>query len=405
MFGFFKDRYREPSFSITSLFVFTSFIFLVSWGEINPFLPLFIKETLHTGTAATSWFTSLCIAAPYLVGMLIAPVWNRLAIKYGAKPWLLRAGFGSAIILLLMSMVQNPLQLVILKIIQGLFVGFISIASSILISLVPAAKVGQTLGKLGVATSLATVLAPVIGGILIPLLSFRLTLIISGGLLLLCCGFLQFRLPNTRVTPRSNQKIPRHFPVRLVLVLLGVLLIQITNNSITPYLALIVRQIDSHAGLLLIGVTIAITGVFSFAISHSVDFFINRWSSIGLLAFALLLGTMSYVVAALSITVLALILSRSLLGLSDAGHNPTIEIEVSKTIPHSQLGSAFALLQFVQSFGVVIGAFAGAFLNNSGGYRTMFTWAAIGYFVSLVVVLTSHLFPANLASENGKINS
>ncbi len=35
----------------------------------------------------------------------------------------------------------------------------------------------------------------------------------------------------------------------------------------------------------------------------------------------------------------------------------------------------------------------------------MFTWAAIGYFVSLVVVLTSHLFPANLASENGKINS
>ncbi|WP_054655130.1 MFS transporter [Lentilactobacillus kisonensis] len=211
LFNRIRDRYLEPATGITGLFVISSFIFLVSWGEVNPFLPLFIQNELHANATITNWVMSLCVVLPYLVGLLLAPFWARLADKHGAKPWLLRSGWGSVLVLLLMSIVQNPYELVILKLLQGLFVGFISIANSVLIQLSPRAKIGQTVGLMGTVTSLAMIAAPLIGGFLIPLMSFRLTLVFSAAILLIICIILQRRLPNTKRHRSSTVQAKHRF--------------------------------------------------------------------------------------------------------------------------------------------------------------------------------------------------
>ncbi|MHA5135901.1 MFS transporter [Oenococcus oeni] len=71
---------------------------------------------------------------------------GRLADKYGAKPWLMRASWGTAIIYLLMTFVQNVTQLIILKMAQGLFVGLMTISGAIVVQIVPKKEVGKSLG-------------------------------------------------------------------------------------------------------------------------------------------------------------------------------------------------------------------------------------------------------------------
>ncbi|OIK85136.1 MFS transporter [Oenococcus oeni] len=110
------------------------------------FLPLFIKNTLHASNNLSNWATSLCVSLSYLIGAILSPFLGRLADKYGAKPWLMRASWGTAIIYLLMTFVQNVTQLIILKMAQGLFVGLMTISGAIVVQIVAKKEVGKSLG-------------------------------------------------------------------------------------------------------------------------------------------------------------------------------------------------------------------------------------------------------------------
>lgn len=400
LFNRIRDRYLEPATGITGLFVISSFIFLVSWGEVNPFLPLFIQNELHANATITNWVMSLCVVLPYLVGLLLAPFWARLADKHGAKPWLLRSGWGSVLVLLLMSIVQNPYELVILKLLQGLFVGFISIANSVLIQLSPRAKIGQTVGLMGTVTSLAMIAAPLIGGFLIPLMSFRLTLVFSAAILLIICIILQRRLPNTKAAPikHSSGKAPISLP--LVLLLITALLVEVTSNATTPYIALVVRQINASTGDFLIGCAVAVTGLFSLLTAKALEIIANRWPAAITLLGATVLGICGFTIAAFVGTVALFIVSQGIVGISNAGVSPSIQNQLTQHTDHEHISQTFSLIQKFQTVGIVIGPFIGALLNIRGGYRMLFSWAAGSYAVVILLIIM-HSF----AARNGKIKA
>lgn len=57
-----------------------------------PFLPLYIQSLGVTGSNV-ELFSGIAFASTALVSGLVAPMWGKLADKYGRKPMMVRASF------------------------------------------------------------------------------------------------------------------------------------------------------------------------------------------------------------------------------------------------------------------------------------------------------------------------
>jgi len=116
---------------------------------------------------------------------IMAPIWGMLADRYGRKLMVMRATFAGAILMVLMVFVINVQQLVLLRILHGVFTGTIAAATTLVVSVVPKQYSGVAFGSLQTAVYLGTSLGPLLGGIAADSLGYRS----SFGSQALCCYF------------------------------------------------------------------------------------------------------------------------------------------------------------------------------------------------------------------------
>ena len=79
--------------------VFGSFTTLVSLSMLLPFLPLYVQQLGVTSQAAIVQWSGVAFGATFLGTAVTAPLWGRLADRYGRKPMLVRAAVGMAIVM------------------------------------------------------------------------------------------------------------------------------------------------------------------------------------------------------------------------------------------------------------------------------------------------------------------
>lgn len=115
---------------------------------------------------------------------IASPLWGILADRYGRKPMLLRSMLGGAITVGLIFFAQNPVQLVVLRLLQGATSGTVAAATSLVAAETPRSRVGWSLGVVTSAVALGSAIGPVVGGIAGSLIGLRLVFL-GGGILLL----------------------------------------------------------------------------------------------------------------------------------------------------------------------------------------------------------------------------
>ena len=93
---------------------------------------------------------------------------------------LLRASLGMAIVISLMGCVTSVYQLVALRLLQGIFSGYISNATAFVATGPPKEKSGQVLGTLATGSVTGTLLGPLLGGISASAFGYRPTFFITG---------------------------------------------------------------------------------------------------------------------------------------------------------------------------------------------------------------------------------
>ncbi|MCZ3394554.1 MFS transporter, partial [Enterococcus faecium] len=98
-----------------------------------------------------------------------------------------------AFVLGAMGLVQNVFQLIGLRLLQGVFAGYISNSNALIATETPKEKSGYALGILSTGPVSGSLLGPLIGGALASIFSYRVTFFITGGLLLIVF-FLSFFL-------------------------------------------------------------------------------------------------------------------------------------------------------------------------------------------------------------------
>ena len=104
-----------------------------------PFLPLYIQSLGVTGSNV-ELFSGIAFASTALVSGLVAPMWGKLADKYGRKPMMVRASFAMTFT---MSAIAFSHQmggywwLLLMRSLMGFFSGFIPNSTAMIASQAP----------------------------------------------------------------------------------------------------------------------------------------------------------------------------------------------------------------------------------------------------------------------------
>jgi DHA1 family multidrug resistance protein-like MFS transporter len=251
-------------------------ISIMSFSFGLPFIPFYIQQLGVSTPEDVKIWSGILNAAPAVTMAVMAPVWGIISDKYGRKLMLMRAMFCASFIIAGMGMVSNVNQLLIFRLLQGVFTGTITAATILIAANTPKNKLSYALGFLSSSAFIGASIGPVIGGFLAELAGYRVSFIIGGILM-----FLDFilvlsivkeqkesALKHEKNEPKNKMSKMSIFTSVTVSMLFVLLFIRIGRSAFSPYLPIYVQEImNSTKGVA--GTTGAINGFLSLATAMS----------------------------------------------------------------------------------------------------------------------------------------
>ncbi len=247
------------------------FVAILGFSFAFPFLPLFLHRELHipNGSQLAFW-TGISAGTTGFALAITAPIWGRLADRYGRKPMLVRAMVGGGAFVGLMGLSQSALQLTVLRGLQGASSGTVAAATALVATGTPPANMAWALGILNSAISLGNATGPAVGSLAASALGLRAIFFAGGALLLLAT------IPVVLVVKESALRVPRaqapplwqtlHAArpgtIRALAVLVGAQALLQTSSSASQQLVVLrLLQLDPAGAAGLTGLTFAGAGI------------------------------------------------------------------------------------------------------------------------------------------------
>jgi MFS transporter, DHA1 family, multidrug resistance protein len=175
----------EPDWRRNQAAVTTAtFMGFAGFTLVMPFLPLYFGELGVKDTSAVAVWSGVSLGVTPAITAVMAPVWARLAERFGRKVMVARSLFSFFVIMSLLAFVTAPWQVLVLRSIQGLFAGYGPIALTMAAESAPPEQVATAIGWVQTAQRLGPALGPVIGGTLAQALGLRRSFLVSAGVYL-----------------------------------------------------------------------------------------------------------------------------------------------------------------------------------------------------------------------------
>jgi MFS transporter, DHA1 family, multidrug resistance protein len=142
----------------------TVFVAFVGFQFFSPFLPLYVRELGVTDARRIALWSGFLAAITPAVSGLLAPVFGRLADRFGRKLMLVRSLAGFIVIIAGMGLVTSVEQLFAARLIQGFFAGFTPMAMALASVSAPRERVSTSIGMVQSAQLLSVAVGPAVGG-------------------------------------------------------------------------------------------------------------------------------------------------------------------------------------------------------------------------------------------------
>src|SRR5699024_3995697 len=238
---------------------FANFFVAGSMTMVLPFISLYIDSFGNFSDAYVQKWSGWVFAVTFVTAFIFSPIWGRIGDKYGRKNILIMSAAGLAISVLLMGFATTVWQLFLLRLIMGIFTGFIPMSQALISTQTPKEVAGRVLGTLQTGSVTGTLMGPLLGGVLADMLGYSATfksvsVTVFLSALIVLFGIKEMQM---KVTNQAEQKvyssievikhIVRH-PV-LLIVMLTSTLVQVAHFSIKPILSLYVAEINGLAHL------------------------------------------------------------------------------------------------------------------------------------------------------------
>ena len=363
--------------------IFGSFTTIVAMTLLLPFLPLYVEELGVSDHAAIVQWSGVAFGATFLTAALVAPLWGRLADRYGRKPMLIRASLGMAVAISLVGLAQDVYQLVGLRLLTGLLGGYASGSYVLVATQSPKARSGWALGSLSSGIMAGNIAGPLLGGILPPLLGIRATFFAAGAVIFVAFVATTTLIREERRPLASVERekagfaaVPDKRP--LVVMLLTGMLLMLANMSIEPIITVYVAQLVPNpasvtivAGLVMSGA--ALGSVLSASRLGRLADSAGHWSVITgcLAASALLLIPQAFVTAGWQLVAL-----RFVMGIALGGLLPCVASVIRHSVPDRVAGTMLGYSTSSQFAGRVFGPLLGGFVGGHLGMRAVFLGTA-----------------------------
>jgi len=372
---------------------------------IIPFLPLYIEELgIHQLRDVNLW-SGWIFAAQSVTAVIFQPLWGAMADKYGRKAMLLRAGFGMAIMTILMGFVSAPWQLLVLRLINGVFSGFISMSISLQASVTPDDHAGKALGTLQTGQMAGSLIGPLIGGVLAEAFGFRSVFVLTG-LILFTASIVVMIYVDKGVPVRTKEKInsrgTSHWRMMtpLIPIFVATTVTQIGMMSIQPILSIYTKLLYHGVHLEFIaGLVVSITGVANLIGSPLLGRFGDRIGQRKILIFSLVMSGLTFIPQALTDNITVLLIGRFLLGLFVGGMLPSLNVLVKKLAPQELQARAFGFNSSAQFLGNLIGPLLGSTVSAVLNIRYVFYITMSILFTNALMLLFNRKLERTIANK------
>jgi len=361
---------------------------------IIPFLPLYLQELGVTDPQSVTRWAGVIFGANFLTAFLFAPLWGKLADKYGRKSMLLRSGFGMAIVLTLTGFAVGPWSLLLLRLLNGMISGFIPAAIGLMSMSTPKKQMGYSLGMLQAGAVAGGICGPLIGGIMADLMGYRMIFYVTGVTILVAAFvvliFVNEKFERKVETVKTNtmqdfKKIASTSPVLSVFIVFFI--IQLALIGINPLLSLFVQELTPAQNVAFYaGLAMSVMGFANMLVSPILGKYSDRKGPQYVLLFALLFAAIISFPQAFVSSYWQLLVFRFLLGLCLGGLLPPINSLLRHLAPEGMESRTYGFSNSFMYLGTMIGPIAGGWLASVAGIRSLFIISSILLFINVLIV-------------------
>jgi MFS family permease len=317
----------------------------------------------------------------------MAPVWARLALRFGRKVMVARSLGSFVVIMSLMGLVTAPWQVFALRAIQGFFAGYGPIAMTMAAESAPPDQIANAIGWVQTAQRLGPALGPVIGGTLAQTIGIPHTFFVSAAVYLLAflfviVGYREVRTARVapheadaqRVTFRTLAGMP-HF-----LLLMGTVFgLQMVDRSLGPILPLYLRELGfaEHRVPLLSGILFTTTAGAAAIGNQTSAWLLRTWPAALVVPLMAALAAAAAVVFGAAAPWLVLISTAVVFGYALGAATTSTYASATQALPASWRGIAFGYLTSAYLVGLAVSPVVAGFVG-AASMRAVFLADAVG---------------------------
>jgi len=392
---------RPPVDWRRNLFIlfFAQFTAIFGFAFCFPFIPLYLSHNLgvHNARELALW-TGASGSVTGLTSALVSPLWGSLADRYGRKSMLLRAMIGGGLTVAALALARNPLELVVLRALQGAASGTVAATTTIVATGTPREHVGRAMGILSSAVALGSAVGPFAGGIAANYINLRYVFL-GGGVLLLVASLpvlfgvreapIVRRVETGRASLREVLRLAGPGTAAAVLVLLvSQSLLQISWSGGQPLISLRLLQLAPGFAAGATGVAFAASGVASALAGIGYSRLAVSTGYRRLAAGAAVLAAAALVAMGLAPSIFLVIAATFLGGLFIGAALPAVTAMLGLETPPEVQGRVFGLSASATALGfglgpLLAGTIAGVLSVSTG----LFTMAAVALVLAVVITV------------------
>lgn len=362
--------------------VFGSFTTLVSLSMLLPFLPLYVEQLGVTSSAAIVQWSGVAFGATFLGTAVTAPLWGRLADRYGRKPMLVRAAIGMAVVMSLIGVAHSVAMLVGLRLVAGLVGGYASASIVMVGTQAPRERAGWALGVLSTGALAGNLIGPLVGGFLPAWVGIRGTFFVGGAMIAVAAAATIFLVREdfdrhvdvrARVATTGTRETASRRTV-LVALLLTAMMVLLANMSIEPIITVYIGQLGvPHDRLTRVaGIVMASSAFGSMLTAPRLGALADRIGSWNVIIGCLVVTGLVMLPQAFVTQWWQLAALRGVMGMTIAGLLPSIAKLVRQSVDENHSGKTLGYLQSAQFTGQVVGPLIGGQIGALVGLREVF---------------------------------
>jgi MFS family permease len=343
---------------------FAEFTAIFGFSFAFPFLSIFISHDLHVGGGRDLYlWTAVSASASGFALAVASPIWGILGDRYGRKPMLIRSMVGGALTVGLIYFVQDPIQLLVLRFLQGATSGTVAAATSLVAAETPRHKVGWALGVVTSAIALGGAIGPVVGGLAGSLVGLRLVFLVAGVFLLVAMIPVLFIVRESPLAPRTGARLSTLAVIdqrpglrQALAVLIGAQgLINLVNAATQQLVVLRLLEMLSSGVAAVTGLGFGLAGVASSAAAVLYTRVTTRYGYVPTAAAASVLVAVAVAIIGLSPWVGFVVLGIALSGLFSGIVIPATASMIGLETPPAAQSTAFGLNSSSVAMGFAVG--------------------------------------------------